>query len=602
MISICLHLSSKLKHRGPDDEGFVLFDSSGKAFEFKGDDSDLSLSKPHIKTAEGLFSGALVHRRLSIISPGPAGHQPMHDVSKKKWISYNGETFNFRELDAQFQFKNRSDNDAETVVNLVGESSANHALLDGFHAFALLDPENKKLQLFRDETGVKPLYYLQQNDRFYFASETKALRKYLPDISIDPTAVFHYLTEGISLPGRNYFKNICEVSNALDVDLRDLKTRAYKYTQGDKNPDKPLRNVLDEVVSSRLLSDMPLGFALSGGLDSAIVAGIAVKNSADPSNLKMFGVVSDDPDSDEGEWQKYLANQWKVQYHAVSTNSFQPHTLETFIRTTELPPVAWNNIAQFELAALVKQHDVTVFLNGQGADEIFGGYPDYWLRYFQKEPLSLLSGTWNLPMDKFRMLGEIAKLQLKKFTPTDIAAKVFFRKNKNWISDDFIHEKSFMWSRASMSADAAMKDDYYGQRLRQMLMWEDINGMAHQLESRNPFADSRKLSAWLTLPLESKFTAGFSKGILRDAVQGIVPEKVRLRLDKKGFSVPDTRLNLKFYQHWKEAFFSEEIQLFSPLKKREILWNSVQKNENENLKKIFRLSALSMFIQKIKSE
>jgi len=601
IIRICLQFSENLKHRGPDDEGFVLFDIHGNALEFGGNNSEKSLPLKPIQEAKGFFLGALIHRRLSIISPGPKGHQPMHSADGNFWLVYNGETFNYRDLDPKFGFENRSNTDSETVLNAMAANVENHQYLDGFHAFALHSIKENKLHLFRDSTGVKPLYYLQDQERFVFASETKALRKFAQLTQLNHKAVFHFLTEGIQIPGLELVKEIAEVKSRLVVDLKTMICREKEFLPTNEYPTHTLEESLERVVESRLLSDVPLGFALSGGLDSAIVAGIARKKIKTAENLKLFSVISNDVDTDESYWQKLLAKEWNGQWNSVNTDSFQSTDLEKIIRLTDLPPVAWNNIAQFELAALVKQHGVTVFLNGQGADEIFGGYPDYWIRYFRNHPMQFISNR-KLPMSKPELMKEVFKSMMKNVAGKTNRRNQFIKKQNGWLGEALIENESWHWNRNTLDADTAMRGDYYGQRLRQMLRWEDLNGMANQLESRNPFADSQQLAQWLNVPLKQKFTNGYSKGILRDAVTAFVPDEVRMRIDKKGFSVPDGKLTLKHMHQWKDAYFSETLNIFSPMAKREQAFKSVNNSSDVNLKWIFRLASLSYFMEQIKSE
>jgi asparagine synthetase B (glutamine-hydrolysing) len=145
-----------------------------------------------------------------------------------------------------------------------------------------------------------------------------------------------------------------------------------------------------------------------------------------------------------------------------------------------------------------------------------------------------------------------------------------------------------------------MQENYYGQRLRQMLRWEDLNGMAHQLESRNPFADSALIAQWLNVPLKEKITT-YTKEILRHAMDDYLPLEVAMRTDKKGFSVPDAKLTWKHRESWKDAFFNSDLNAFSPIKKREYVWKNVGPMDEKDLGWIFRLSALSYYLENLKS-
>jgi asparagine synthase (glutamine-hydrolysing) len=599
LAEICLGFSKELSHRGPDDEGFVLFTETGKAEVYGGIDSHPALQLPHISAADGKYIGALVHRRLSIISPGKEGHQPMHTDDNKHWIVYNGETFNYKELDVRYRIKNQSNNDAETVLKLCANVHTNgHGELDGFHAFAIYNTESKKLKLFRDRTGVNPLYFAQHKGYFAFASETKALRKWAGIKNVNSEAVFRFLTEGMQIPALEMVEGITEIPYELEWNFSDTKT-TLQYVQEDLHqPDISLEKAVSHAVESRLMADVPLGFAVSGGLDSAIIIGAARKELGPDADLKLFSIVSDDAQSDESLWQEKVAVFNHAEWHKTNTADFTADLLQTVTAATDMPSVAWNNIAQFELARSAKAGGITVFLNGQGADEIFGGYPDYLFRYFLKYPWRKCGNNLPLSGNEIR-LGSL-KLLMKRVMPAFLRKAQFLRLQEGWISPELEIYDPFEWKLSKFNAEEKMYLDYTHQRLRQMLRWEDLNGMAHQLESRNPFADNAVLASWLNVSMEKKMTNGFTKGILRDAVNGIVPEDVRWRVDKKGFSVPDASLTWKHHMAWQEAFMSRDLDVYSPFEKREAAWKNMKQGDEKTLRWFFRLTSLSYYLENLK--
>jgi asparagine synthetase B (glutamine-hydrolysing) len=147
-----------------------------------------------------------------------------------------------------------------------------------------------------------------------------------------------------------------------------------------------------------------------------------------------------------------------------------------------------------------------------------------------------------------------------------------------------------------------MKHDYFKQKLQQMLRWEDSNGMAHSIESRNPFADDMKLAQWLMISMRKKTANGYAKGLLRKAVADIVPQEVLWRVDKKGFTVPDSRLTWRCREAWKDHFLSKELEPWSPQNFREQVFLSMKQDDHKTLQWFFRLTSLSVYLQHLKRE
>lgn len=599
----CLKFSNSLRHRGPDDEGFVLFNVNGTSEQYRGDSSHPNINLPHISEATGIYSGALIHRRLSVIVPGAGGHQPMSSENGRYWITYNGETFNFRELDRKYGFNNQSGNDAETALNLItAHEQPGMTELDGFHALAVYDSENKQLELYRDATGVKPLYYWNSSDVFAFSSDTASLRKLGRLTGLNTSAVFHFLTEGIILPDQEMVDGIKQVPHRLDFNAEQFTIRTRKFNILLREPAPDLREELLRSVESRLMSDVPLGFAVSGGLDSAIIIGAARKILGPDAELKLFSIVSSGKE-DESMWQKKVADYNRADWYQSNIEYSGPGLLREVIAAADLPPVAWNNLAQYQLARLAKSEGITVFFNGQGADEIFGGYPDYFQRALPNMPVKLLLASRKLPINFGEIVQGWYKNQLKIHAPSWKRTERFFSDKKPWLTPDMLGYQSYLWSLAGLNAEEKMHNDYFGQKLRQMLRWEDSNGMAHGLESRNPFADDLRLAAWLNESLRKKTANGFAKGLLRNAAAQWVPKQVLYRRDKKGFTVPDAKLTFKMHQAWKEAFLSPELNQFSPKIYREARFRIINENDDPKvLQWYFRLSSLAYFINHINRE
>lgn len=601
MMTYCLNISRQLRHRGPEDEGFLLIPSEGDPEVYTGPDS---MENPRIRPlhkATGQYVAAIIHRRLSIIGPGELGHQPMVSPSGRYWLSYNGEIFNFQELNRQYAFESWTGTDTETLLKLLDEKGTSCLEeLDGFYAGIIYDQEKQKIFAFRDKTGVKPLHHCRKGGKWFLCSETLPLRKTTGYNAISPVAVFHYLTEGVFGDNNrgNFYTAVQEIApgSLNSLDAQDGLVLERKI-QTEEIPPVHLRERLERSVARRLISDVPLGFAVSGGIDSAAIIGLARKKMGMDVPLKLFSIISDDASTDESAWQREVADFNHAEWYTEKLETASPDLLLKVARAADLPPVAWNNLAHYQLCKLAKENGVTVLFNGQGADEIFGGYPDYLQRNYWSLRRHLKKYQHNWPLELLDIRKGWLKLKMLQWAPAFVKREMFLGESKPLLHMDMYDHPSFLWSQSNLTADEKMRADYYGKKLWQMLLWEDRNSMAHSLESRNPFADDMALASFLKLSFRKKIANGYTKGILREAVKDVVPEKVLWRTDKKGFSVPDGKLTLKFKQAWEPLFMSSLLDEWSPRAGREMLLRDMSEANDHKLKWYFRLSALSAFLQ-----
>ena len=565
MKSVGQSLVASMKHRGPDGFGVEVFG---------GEEESIAM---------------IMHRRLSILGLGDQGKQPMCSLDGRYWISFNGEIYNYLELASEFGLTTNTGTDTEVLLQLWSLKGVDCiALLDGFFAFAIWDTELKELTLARDKTGVKPLYYYLDRDgdnseniikSLSFGSEDFALKQALElqgiEVSLSEKALKSHLEEGAS--DRNMlFNGILELGMgcyltysclSLDSTLNPISDwgrviikpwHGGEYLRLDdgagwqqqlglneepKNHIELLRLQLMAGMQKRLRSDVPIGFAVSGGIDSAALVGMAREIMGKEAHLHVFSVVAPGMDGDESEYQKSVVEHVGGIWHTVDVRELDGKYLERYIKATHRIPVAWNNLAHFALCEAVKAAGVTVLFNGQGADELFGGYPHYYKAAFWNEKNTL----W--PLRRKWPLGFVAA-------------------GKQWL-------KAVLGSWAGRPfetcVDVLMREDYYGERLTQLLRFEDRNGMAAGIESRNPFADDYRMAdAWLNAwgddtwdlggSLTAKLVDGYSKGYLRKAMDvGFVPKKVLWRVDKKGFSVPKNELTARELVVWKDWILSDRL-------------------------------------------
>ena len=560
MKAIGMSMVAGMKHRGPDGFGVEVFG---------GEEDSIAM---------------IMHRRLSILGLGEQGKQPMCSSDGRYWITFNGEIYNYLELALEFGLTTNTGTDTEVLLQLWSLKGVEAiALFDGFFAFAIWDTQLKELTLARDKSGVKPLYYyLEEGDEagnksVWFGSEDFALKQALElqglEVSLSERALKSHLEEGAS--DRNMlFNGILELGMGCCLTYSCLESKLNSFSQrgcviikpwpsGDylrlddgagwqrhlglkkepRNYIELLRAQLMSGMKKRLRSDVPIGFAVSGGIDSAALVGMAREIMGKEAHLHVFSVVAPEMDGDESEYQKSVVEHVGGIWHTVDVRKLDGKYLERYIKATHRIPVAWNNLAHFALCEAVKAAGVTVLFNGQGADELFGGYPHYYKAAFWNEKNTLWPVRKKWPVD-FRSAGK----------------QWFKAVLGRWVGRPF-----------ETCADVLMRNDYYGERLSQLLRFEDRNGMACGIESRNPFADDYRMAdAWLSAwgddtwslegSLTSKLVDGYSKGYLRKAMGvGLVPEKVLWRVDKKGFSVPKNELTARGLVVWEDWILSDRL-------------------------------------------
>jgi asparagine synthase (glutamine-hydrolysing) len=558
-------MADAMKHRGPNGYGLEVFG---------GDENAIAV---------------LMHRRLSILGLGDDGKQPMQSADGRYWISFNGEIYNFLELASEFGLTTKTGTDTEVLLQLWCLKGVEAiALLDGFFAFAIWDTELKALTLARDKTGVKPLYYYLERDgdndehcvkSLSFGSEDFALKQVLHsqgiEVSLSETALKSHLEEGAS--DRNMLYNgMLELGMgcyltysclSMDSKLNPISDwgrvivkpwhggeylrlddgagwkKQLGLTEEPRNYFELLRSQLMAGMTKRLRSDVPIGFAVSGGIDSAALVGMAREIMGKEAHLHVFSVVAPGMDGDESDYQKSVVEHVGGIWHTVDVRKLDGQYLERYVKATHRIPVAWNNLAHFALCEAVKVAGVTVLFNGQGADELFGGYPHYYKAAFWNESNTL----W----------------PVRKKWPVGFAAA-----GKQWFKAVL---GSLVGRKFETCVDVLMRTDYYGERLTQLLRFEDRNGMAAGIESRNPFADDYRMAdAWLNAwgddtwdlggSLTAKLVDGYSKGYLRKAMDvGLVPAKVLWRIDKKGFTVPKCEMTLKGLKDWQGWVMSAKL-------------------------------------------
>jgi len=379
-------MKSSLKHRGPDDNGIILLDS---------DNHQLIDLHESIDELPSKYTTAFVHTRLSILDLSKAGQQPMPNIRKTLWITYNGEIYNYLSIRAQlidigYQFN--TETDTEVVLNAYDEWGENCVhYFNGMFAFAIYDCRNtqKPVVFFaRDRVGKKPFFYYHFNDQLYFSSEVKAIfagtnKSFL----IDEHALNYYLAFGYSSENRSIYKNIHKLppgSSALyNISTNALHISKYwhppipekdneKYSENELLEE--LEVLLEDAVKLRMISDVPIGIFLSGGIDSSLVAVMAAKCSPEP--IKTFTISFPGSNKDESSFARIVANHVGSRHTVLSGIDNVFEIIDEFKDKID-EPIADSSILPTYLVSKLTREYVTVALGGDGGDELFGGYSHY---------------------------------------------------------------------------------------------------------------------------------------------------------------------------------------------------------------------------------
>ena len=536
-----------LAHRGPDDEGTYT----------KG-------------------NCALGHRRLSIIDTSSAGHQPFTDRNGRHTIIYNGEIFNFPELrrkleDQGHEFRSRTD--TELILRLfIMKGPAFLHDLNGFFALAIHDAETDRLFIARDRFGVKPLHWCEHDGRLLFASELRALEKLGLQAEVDRISLRSFFTHHYIPAPHSIYTNVQKLlpGHSITIDRNEMRIEkwydlddAIEKVRNIASPVQHVQQLLDDAVRIRLLSDVPVGTFLSGGLDSSIVSAIVKRYKPD---LRTFSIGFTDRYFDESEHAEEVAKHIGSDHTSfiLSENDLASH-YEEFLSIIDEPFADSSALPSYLLCRSVREH-VSVVLSGDGADEIFGGYRKHQAElHFRspgwKERLAIAgSPLWKLLprsrnstfSDRVRQLHKFAALsglsaeerylQLASFEEKkEVDALIGkcadpkeWRRRRSELTTPF---------RNDASLNALLRADLHNVLPNDMLHKVDLTSMASGLEVRTPFLDHRLVAYAFSLPAELKFNAGSGKHLLRGAFGHLLPVSVLSRR-KQGFEVPLLQLFL----------------------------------------------------------
>jgi len=564
-----------LRHRGPDDEGYLCFDTkTQRALPFAGQETDKRLFLPLLpKTNPGGFDFALGFRRLAILDTSPNGHQPMASHDGRYWVVLNGEIYNYLELRRELEtlgheFRSLSDTEVLLTAYLQwGPESIRRFI--GMFAFAILDTRSRVLFLGRDPFGIKPLYYVWNENALAFASEAKALLD-VPGVrrAVNADRLYLYLRYGLMDHGtETMFADVHQLPAAHSMTIRlgepgaSTATR-YWQIETDKRLALSFEDAADRLrelflASTRLhlRSDVAVGAALSGGIDSSsIVAAIRQVQGGNVA-LHTFSYLAEESALNEEAWVDIAGRAANAVVHKVRVTAKELSAdVDRLMNMHGEPFLSTNVYAQYRVFRSAREAGIKVMLNGQGSDEYFGGYKVY-LAARLASLLRHRRGADALRLVSIGMRGHHSRrlwLQAgRHLLPRSLhplAQRVLWWSPRPlWLNTGWFEKQGAISDPLARPGSAEVLRDVLQQaitttNLPVLLRYEDRNSMAHSIESRVPFLTPDLVTFVLALPEEFIIDGtGLSKAVLRRAMTGIVPEQILNRRDKIGFQVSEAR-------------------------------------------------------------
>jgi asparagine synthase (glutamine-hydrolysing) len=543
--AILARMTEAIRHRGPDDSGFY-----------------------HDEWAH------LGHRRLSIIDVA-GGHQPLTNEARTQWITYNGEIFNHADLrpaleQAGHHYTSRSD--TETILHAYEQHGPQSLqLFRGMFAYAIWDNQSRRLFCARDRLGIKPFYYFWDGHVFAFASEIKALLEH-PEVStaIEAELVPEILAFGYSSGDRTLFRHIHKLmpGHFLVLDLAEQNPQAKIERYWDVPAAAPenyddqywiteTRRRLEETVHMRLMSDVPLGMFLSGGLDSSAIAALIKRSTSSP--VKTFAVGYQEQQFSELSYAAEVARAIGTEHHETTVSMDDFFSALPQLLRHEDEPIAWPSSVSLYFVSKLAAQEVKVVLTGEGSDEMFAGYERY---------------RWNLLNQRYAASYGILPASLRHWirsqaaTSTLLSASLRRKLGHTFVARDENLESLFLdnfycafssaeQARLLATAPTGLYENYlrywnsrshasplarmlYADQktyLVELLMKQDQMSMACSIESRVPFLDHTFVEFSTRIPDRLKIRGATQKYVLKKAVEDLLPHDIVYR-KKMGFPTP----------------------------------------------------------------
>lgn len=559
--AVIRRMRDEMTHRGPDDAGELIFDEGRGGFGF---------------------------RRLSIIDLSPAGHQPMHGCTDRVWLVFNGEIYNHAVLRDGLEKRGHtyaSRTDSETILHLYEERGLDFVDdIEGDYAIAIWDADRGRLVLARDRAGVKPLYFYQHDGRFIFGSEIKAILKHAAVTpEVNEAALFHYLTFLTTPAPQTLFHGIQKLpAGHLLVVERNGELRATQYWDALPQPaptneisaaehQKNILNLLRDSIKKRMMSDVPFGVFLSGGVDSS--ANVALMSELMSQPVRTFTVgFKDAEELNELETARAISKRFGTNHHEVMIGRDEMiRFLPELVFHQDEPIADPVCVPLYYVSKLARDTGTIVVQVGEGSDEIFAGYDwfrtylrieDRFWRHAERAPLAMRRAVAAVAQPvvgtvlKKRMAGELVRRfganqglfwgGVGVFDET-MKSNVFsqqMRAQYNGLSTyDVVRQYEATIAAARPQSDYAARMSYLELKLRLpelLLMRVDKITMATSVEARVPFLDHHLIEYALALPQALKVKGKNGKHILKRSLEAVLPKDVLYR-PKRGFGAPVAR-------------------------------------------------------------
>lgn len=548
---------SVINHRGPDGDGMILLNSATGDFTFFR-----TPKTPESIPASGLstitlskYNIILGHKRLSIFDLSSNGFQPMVDTTTGNVIIFNGEIYNWREIKTELlalghHFKSQTDTEVILAAYKEwGVDCFNH--FNGMWAIVLFDKQRQQVLASRDRFSVKPLNYALNSKEIIYASEIKQLAHYAHLTGGFNTGIIQYfLNEGlVAFDEHTIYNNVFSFPQShyayiLPVNIQQKCIPYYTLKPQARSIDfksavQEFKFLLNDAIRLRLRADVPVGVALSGGIDSSSIFVLAhqqLQESGQSKNLNTFSIVSPGHSEDESEHINALIKEYKSINHFDNPSlRFSVNDLKNHLFYHDFPAPSPSFYADFCLSRLVRKQNVTVILNGQGADEVFAGYHHHFYKYIASLYKDLKFKLYREQLNAFLEVKNISKQKVDAAVKSELKQylkSIFGIK----IKDTYHTKDKWLYSK---NLTEMMMVDLQSTAIPFYLTSNDRNTMAFGLESRHPFMDYRLIEFGFSLPDHFKIDNGFQKLIIREAMNEL-PDSIRWRKDKMGFTVPET--------------------------------------------------------------
>jgi asparagine synthase (glutamine-hydrolysing) len=594
------------QHRGPDSQGIKCFNINQ-------------------------WTVGLGHQRLSILDLTDDAKQPMVSNSGNSWIVFNGEIYNYLEIREQLKsqgYSFRTSSDTEVLITALEHWGVSQALskFNGMWSFAWLDLRDNSLVLCRDRLGVKPLYIYHFNNSLFFGSEIKTLLSMSScKFQLNYQVVGEYLLQSLlGTSNCTFFEGIVEIppahyvtinlaANSLILEYQSYWQLSYQPVEfkSEASLIETIRELFFDAVRLRLRSDVPIGILLSGGVDSSAIATATQTILGSNHQVKLLAAVSNDPKYDESVFidimEDYLNNKVnKIVLELTPETAFD--YLEKVCWSNDEPVGSFSNVAHYLLMEKAQELGITVILSGQGADELLCGYKKYLGFYVQElvrsgkyfQASSTLSSFWR----QKTILNQFSFAEAQRYLPR------IFKTGKPDLRGDLLHQfftPRFLGLNHGCSVLERQSLDISNFSVPALLHYEDRMSMAWAKEIRVPFLDYRLVELLMSVPVEMKLQAGWTKYIFRKAIEPYLPPKIAWRKDKQGFVNPQSQwlkneLKSKVLDFFKEdslIFRKQLINRSSLLQQYEMFCHD--KVTKVHFRDVFNPLALEIWLRKFES-